>query len=90
MSDYSASWPLWGREGQLSPDDFNLPEDLVTRLEGWQELFEERFHYDRGWRSPEDATAYAAEGRQLQHLLTREIGEWAHVELDLWPVTPDQ
>lgn len=90
MSDYGAGWPLWGREGRLSPGDVDLPDELVTRLEAWQEFFEERFHYDRGWRFPEDATTYAAEGRQLQALLTREIDLWARVELDLWPVTPDR
>jgi hypothetical protein len=89
MSDYGAGWPLFDDRGALEPSDLDLPAELVARLHAWQEHFEQRFHYDRGWQSTEDAVVYAREGRQLQRLLTAETDGWARVELDLWPVPPD-
>jgi hypothetical protein len=74
MSDYGVDWPLWGDEGELQPAALGLSDDLTARLQAWQRLFEERFHYESGWRSAEDAAAYAADGVQLQRLLTAEAG----------------
>ncbi len=89
MSDYWVGWPLWDHEGAMDPDALDLPAELAARLTAWQEHFEQRFHYEHGWRTPEDAAAYAAEGKALHRLLTREVDRWADVELDLWPVTGD-
>lgn len=80
-SDYWADWPLWGDEGQLEPSALDLPDPLVARLRAWQDHFEDHHHWETGWRSPEDATAYAAEGRQLQALLTRALD--TPIQLDL-------
>jgi hypothetical protein len=90
MSDYCVGWPLWDSGGAMDPSALDVSEELAARLTAWQEYFEERFHYDHGWRSAEDAAAYAAEGRALQRLLSREIGGGVDVELDLWPVTADK
>jgi hypothetical protein len=90
MSDYGAEWPLWGECGGLDPADPELSDDLRARLYAWQEHFEKRYHLDHGWRSRADAEAYAADGRTLQRLLTAEIGRWAIVELDLWPVPAEE
>ena len=72
--------------GQLDPSDYELSDDLRARLYAWQDHFERFFHDERGWRSPDDAAAYETEGKALQRLLTAQIGRWAEVELDLWPV----
>jgi hypothetical protein len=90
MSDYGAGWPLWGECGQLNPSDHEISAELTARLHAWQEWFERRFDLDRGWRSTGDADAYAEEGRALRRLLVAELGRWADVELDLWPVPADE
>lgn len=70
----------------MDPSTSGVSPALSGRLIAWQESFEEGFHYERGWRSSEDATRYAREGRVLLRDLRAEIGGWADVELDLWPV----
>lgn len=85
MSDYAVGWPVWDRLGATDPGDFALSGGLTGRIHAWQEFFEQRFHYEKGWDTAEDAVAYAAEGRQLRSLLEREIGDRADVTLDLWP-----
>ena len=70
----------------MDPAASGVSADLGARLSAWQQSFEEHFHYERGWRSAGKAAAYAREGRVLQRLVTAEIGSWAVVELDLWPV----
>ena len=87
MSDYGVGWPLWDSGGAMDQSALALPDELAARITAWQEHFEQHFHDDHDWRSPDDAAAYAREGRALQRLLTARIGEWADVELDLWPVT---
>ena len=86
MSDYSVGWPLWNEEGAMDPATSGVSPALSARLYAWQESFEVGFHYERGWRSSNDATGYAREGRLLLRHLQAEIGGWADVELDLWPV----
>jgi hypothetical protein len=87
MSDYRVGWPLWDGHGAMDPSALDLPDELAARINAWQEHFEQHFHYDHGWRSPVEAAVYAAEGKALQRLLTATIGDWADVELNLWPVT---
>lgn len=86
MSDYSVGWPLWDDEGAMDPSTSRVSPALSARLLAWQESFEEGFHHERGWRSEHDAARYAREGRLLLQHLRAEIGGWADVELDLWPV----
>ncbi|HWS35431.1 MAG TPA: hypothetical protein VN408_22170 [Actinoplanes sp.] len=86
MSDYSVGWPLWDELGAMDPEDFALPAELSGRISAWQEHFEQRFHYEHEWKTPEDAAAYAREGRELHRLLQDAIGDRADVRLDLWPV----
>lgn len=86
ISDYSVGWPLWNDDGAMDPTTSGVSAALSARLHAWQESFEEAFHYERGWRSNNEATRYAREGRLLLRHLQAEIGAWADVELDLWPV----
>lgn len=86
MSDYSVGRPLWDGEGAMDPAASGVSADLAARVYAWQQSSEEDFHYARGWRAAGKAAAYAREGRVLQGLLSAEIGSWAEIELDLWPV----
>jgi len=65
MSDYSVGWPLWDHEGAMDPAKLDVSHELAARLYAWQEAFEEGFHYEHGWRSAEQAAAYAKEGREF-------------------------
>lgn len=87
MSDYGVGWPLWENTA-MDQDDFALPAELTGRISAWQEHFDSCFHWEDGWKSPEDAVVYAREGRELHRLLQETIGDWADVRLDLWPVEP--
>jgi hypothetical protein len=88
MSDYSAGWPLWSAdEGLLAPDAFSLSASLAADLRAWQDLFEDEFHWDRGWRTLEAEARYARTGPDLLHRLRRELGPAVLVTLDAWPVT---
>jgi hypothetical protein len=82
MNDYGAEVPLFSSDGAVS-----VSGELDLRLRAWQEHFEQQFQYERGWRATSEAAAHAAEGAALRRLLEAEIGRWADVELDLWPVT---
>jgi hypothetical protein len=88
MSDYGADWPLWSPpEGLLAPEAFSLSAGLVTDLHAWQDLFEQQFHWDHGWRTPEAEARYAQAAPQLLHRLRRELGPTVHVTLNTWPVS---
>jgi hypothetical protein len=88
MSDYSAGWPLWSaNEGLLAPDALSLSAPLAADLRAWQDLFEDEFHWDRGWRTLEAEARYALAGLELLHRLRRELGPAVHVTLNAWPVT---
>jgi hypothetical protein len=88
MTDYSAGWPLWAAgEGLLAPDAFALSATLTADLYAWQDLFENEFHWDSGWRTPEAEARYARAAPQLLHRLRQELGPAASVTLDAWPVT---
>ncbi|MGW5055002.1 hypothetical protein [Actinokineospora sp. NPDC004072] len=90
MSDYGVGWPLWDDGGAMDRSAVELSEALTARLGAWQQHFEERFHHETGWRSAPDAAKYAEEGKELHRLLTDELAGHARVELDLWPVQPEQ
>lgn len=88
MSDYSAGWPLWSaQEGLLAPDSLLLSAQLTADLRAWQELFEQDFHWDHGWRTVEAEVRYSRLAPELLHRLRRELGPTVHVSLDAWPVT---
>lgn len=89
MSDYGVGRPLWDDHGATAPSAFDVPVELAARLRAWQDHFEEHFHFENGWRSAQDATVYVEQGKELQRLLTKELGRSACVELDLWPVAAD-
>lgn len=82
MSDYGST-PLWA-EGCIDTDSVGLSADLVTRLDAWQQLFDEHFHWERGWDTADAATQYTAEGHALLELVSAQLPGYI-VELHLWP-----
>ncbi|GAA4386059.1 hypothetical protein [Tsukamurella soli] len=82
MSDYGSS-PLWSF-GNIGTDTVGLSADLVTRLDDWQQLFDEHFHWETGWDDADVCTRYDELGRALLPLVSAELPGYA-VELDLWP-----
>src|SRR3954453_14226356 len=91
MSDYGAGWPLWCTpEGLLDPESLVLSAMLVADLRAWQDLFEQDFHWDHGWRTLEAEARYARVASDLLYRLRRELGPAVDVTLDAWPVSaPD-
>ncbi|MBI4941665.1 MAG: hypothetical protein HY830_13040 [Actinobacteria bacterium] len=77
MSDYGCDVPLWG----ATPEDLGLSDALVEELRDWRRFFEERCHWEDGWRGAGDAEHYASEGRRLRRWVQAEAG--VPVELDL-------
>lgn len=89
MSDYGCEWPLWPLSPRLdaSADGLGLTPELTTKLLELQELFEHRFHYERGWRDAADEARYAREAVDCWYRLKRELdGRGIDVVADLWPV----
>jgi hypothetical protein len=92
MSDYLCGWPLWlagGVVGDWFAEEVGLSPQLRRDLVAAQAFFDERFHWDGGWRDPADASRYADQMVDALFRLRRELGnEWV-VELDLWSVTDE-
>ncbi|MDP5182645.1 hypothetical protein QOZ88_08330 [Blastococcus sp. BMG 814] len=82
MTDYGAAWPLW-TVGPTHPATLGLSEALTARLTTWNQLFQEHFHWDDGWRDPDARARFAAEGPRLLRDLRRELPD-DEVELDDW------
>jgi len=59
---------------------------LTADLRAWQDLFENEFHRDHGWRTPEAEARYARAAPELRHRLRQELGSTVNVTLDAWPV----
>jgi hypothetical protein len=93
MSDYVCGWPLWLDGVGLVGDDFarerGLDPQLCRDLVAVQDFFDERFHWDKGWREPGDEPRYAELMVDAFFRLRRELGDAWLVGLDLWPVTDD-
>ncbi|TYP90686.1 hypothetical protein BD833_101404 [Blastococcus xanthinilyticus] len=83
MTDYMAAWPLWIDHGLTTPAALGLSAALTARLAAWNELFQEHFHWNGGWRDPDARARFAADGPQLLRDLRRELPD-DEVELDDW------
>ncbi|MGH3326752.1 MAG: hypothetical protein ACRDPT_02960 [Streptomycetales bacterium] len=85
MSDYGADWPLW-EGGMIGPEDLDLSAGLAADLKAWQDLFEDYFHWESGWRTPEAKERYARDADTLLNRLREELGPGFDVQPDAWPV----
>ncbi len=97
MSDYQAPTPVWAPAdvgafvlSTTHLDDLGLDETLRTGLLRWQAYFDEHHPADLcGWDSPHSCERYAHEGERLRAELERAL-PGLRVDLDLWPVPPEE
>ena len=75
MNDYGCDVPLWG----ATAEELGLSDALVEELRAWQRFFDERCHWEHGWRGAGDAETHASEGRRLRRWVQAE----AHVPVEL-------
>lgn len=84
--DYGAPSPLWPNSDEV--DELVSPE-LLERLVAWQLVFDDHFRYDTGWRSPEVKERWARQASELERELRLELRPEIQLEVDLWPLEPD-
>lgn len=85
MSDYMADWPLWGRMGLTELEDWQmLSEQLLQRLQAWDETFQSSYRVENGWTTHRLATWYANEGERLARDLADELGQTWRVDYVNW------
>ena len=85
--DYSHRWPLWENSTAerptnytMEPADFGLSENLTHRLRTWYDVWDAENLYENGWSSPENETAWKAEGARIAEQLREEVKAFADVE----------
>ncbi|MCK9792754.1 hypothetical protein M1843_03210 [Isoptericola sp. 4D.3] len=86
MNDYGADWPVWTL---FDPAVDAAVEEAVdgalgSRLRVWAEVFNERYHHERGWDDPRVAAEHRAEGEALRDALEAVLPEPLRVRLDYW------
>lgn len=82
-TDYSAPTPLWSDAGWRPHADMGLTPPLLARLEAWNDLFQEHYHWDGGWRDAQARASFAALSHHLVRDLERELDP-TEVVLDDW------
>jgi hypothetical protein len=83
MPEYGVDVPLFPQS------DFTValvPEELMSKLMRWHEVFEENFHWENGWRSPEVRDRWAADAVPLEAELRLALAGKADLVVDLWPL----
>ncbi len=66
--------------------DAMVPEELLTRLIGWQQEFESNFHWETGWQSDEAKLCWAEEATVLAAEVRAALEGKAELTVDLWPL----
>lgn len=82
FADWGADTPLWesGTETYLmSPNDYNLSQELSNRLLAWAAHWNRHYHWEHGWDSPQAAEESKAEGDELVEALRLEVSHFADV-----------
>ena len=83
MNDYAARWPLWTIPATRR-SDWNLGDELASRLEAWAAVFNANYDPSNGWPDARMRDMQQAEGVELARLLQAELaGEWL-VRLQFW------
>jgi hypothetical protein len=77
---WSALWP------DSDYTDALIPPELLTRLVAWSDEFNDKYQYERGWRSEEARDHWAAEAADLVVELQSALEGKAELEVDLWPL----
>ena len=70
MNEYTESWPLWCG---LGSQPTYISQMLRDRIEAWGRFFDENFHFETGWRSPEQEHLHEHERIAIKELLHKEL-----------------
>ncbi len=96
MTDYGVVYPISDADGEVATEDEVLrvagrpiTPRLADALLAWQRLFDEHFHWERGWCSVAARDEYATEAPRLRDHLQTELSRDVDVVLDLWPLPGD-
>ena len=81
--DYSAPSPVWSDHGCVGLGDLGISPALATRLDAWNELFQEHFRYDSGWDGPAARAEFATQAYRLLRDLRAELDP-TEVVLEDW------
>lgn len=83
MFDHWQQWPLWETGAEdgptMEPADYGLSAELTERLRLVTEFWQEHFHYETGWDSPEHLARWKAQTDQALAVLRREVATIAEV-----------
>ena len=63
-----------------------VPPDLLQRLIRWQQLFDESFHWERGWSDEQRKLEWALEAQDLEQRLREAVPPGVVVSTLLWPL----
>ncbi|MGG7465195.1 hypothetical protein [Plantibacter sp. YIM 135347] len=91
MNEFNLAWPVWGGAHgceRSEPDDWELPDDLTTRILAWAAVFNEHYSWKHGWDDCSRERDHRVEGQHLRRLLQQELGPDHDVELRLWECAP--
>jgi hypothetical protein len=73
--DYGAELPLWGKGfGNIAWQYTKFSPALLDRLAAWQQDFDARYHWDRGWESDEIRDRWASQAEDLAADVRAELG----------------
>lgn len=77
MAEYGVEDPVWARPtghgGPVRLTDLGVTPQLVSRLRGWNEQFENLAATDFEWESPEVEDAWIREGLNLAYELQNQL-----------------
>ncbi|MHA7268712.1 hypothetical protein [Arthrobacter sp. HLT1-20] len=87
--DCGHQWPLWENctaerptKYTMDPAGFRLSQNLTHRLRTWYDVWDAEKLYESGWSSPENESAWNAEGASIAEQLREEVRAFADVEYD--------
>lgn len=70
MPEHCAGFPVWGDEGLLGPEDFDLTDELVRDLDAWNLAWE----MDARFENQPLPARWLQEGQRLRAELQRQLG----------------
>lgn len=85
--DFGAKDPLWPRNMEArSVIHSHISNELMSRLEMWQAVFEENYRPRSGWSSEQVKDQWRREAIELERDLRKELPETVELTIDLWPL----
>jgi hypothetical protein len=91
--EYGSDGPLWDGTPEpndfpyvLVPTDLGLSRNLSDRLTKWNQFWADNFGACEGWASATAREAWRVEGSEVVAELTSEIGSFADIKYEPWPL----